>query len=594
MDYIPPRGLWHPRYGKYGQFVERLERELLPPSSKNGVSGEFVSTFESIRRDHLLSSSLDLDIALAAKALLRQEIVKKFAGPDTDVSRLRSNAIAKFYEGEAQCKKSNLRWSGHAPDVSPEDRTAIMLVRAEIQAVLGRFSWDAASTMFGWGPGSSTRIPYKNRHSAYKYSGKPHCTPMASCLATAAMQLIPRWIDISRKTTGNSHHLQLVAGNDVLTVPKDDRSDRIIAREPCMNLYLQRGIGGLIRKRLKSAGLDLNTQDNNRNRCVGGRSLEWATIDLSMASDTLAYEVVRTLSPEDWFTALDETRSTVGMLDDTTILYEKFSSMGNGYTFELESLIFWCVARVVVRQHGFDVSDCLTFGDDIIVPEVCAESVIGLLDLLGFVPNVNKSFFTGPFRESCGMQTWYGEDISPFYIKRPIETSADLYLLHNNLQRWLWRVGYYLDGDDVTRVKSILKDMRRACFSKQRFYIPDGYGDGGFIRPCNYLQINLKKLKGRLHWEVLSLPHSVETTEEQLDDLPDGALVNALEKVTFKVPLKLHGFEALDLKSEAVVFREFQSSAPEQPVGRRTGYLALDVQDYHDRRVTEQWLEELS
>lgn len=620
MDYIPPRGLWHSRFGRYGQVVKELE-EFLTTTGKTGGNGELHS-FEALRRQYLFQPPLDnLAIGDAAKALLRESLTKKFAsGEKADKARLKAAAMTKFWEAESQCKLTNERLDGSCSAINAEDLWAIMLIRQEIQEVLGTFCWEKASRHFGWGPGSSTRVSYKNRYDAYKYSGIPHCTPTASTLATAAMRQSPLWFDQLRKRA--KHHLKLVAGNEVLTVPKDDRTDRTIAREPCMNLYLQRGIGQCIRDRLKSVGIDLSTQDNNRNRCVGESSLDWATIDLSMASDTIAYNVVSRLFPPDWFEAMDSVRSTVGVVDDKTILYEKFSSMGNGFTFEMETCLFLGVVRVALRNHGFDVKQCLVYGDDIIVPVAVADSVIGLLSLIGMKTNEDKSFVDGPFRESCGMQTWYGTDISPFYVRRGLNETEDLFLFHNNLQRWLWRVGFLLERSDVEQVLKILRKCRKSCHSRQRFYIPDGFGDGGFIRPCNFLVVRRKTgPRDRITWEVASLPHLVDETEDLAGDeqsptefdggLPEGAMLAALVKAdqrrAFRVSCYRKVASVYDeshmscspewqprYSSDVEVFREFESSVPVKPVKKRRGFLGINTLDLHRRRLVEQWLEDYS
>jgi len=94
---------------------------------------------------------------------------------------------------------------------------------------------------------------------------------------------------------------------------------------------------------------------------------------------------------------------------------QKFSSMGNGFTFELETLIFSHVASVA---GGLTPGvDCFVYGDDIIVPSEKADDVLSALRFCGFTPNRTKTFTSGPFRESCGGDFYGGVAVRPFYPK---------------------------------------------------------------------------------------------------------------------------------------------------------------------------------
>jgi hypothetical protein len=59
------------------------------------------------------------------------------------------------------------------------------------------------------------------------------------------------------------------------------------------------------------------------------------------------------------------------------------------------------------------------FGDDIIVPIDSRELLFDALEILDFKVNVHKSFWTGKFRESCGVDAFAGVDVTPVYWKAP-------------------------------------------------------------------------------------------------------------------------------------------------------------------------------
>jgi hypothetical protein len=247
-----------------------------------------------------------------------------------------------------------------------------------------------------------------------------------------------------------------------------------------MNMFVQKGIGRMIRRRLKRVRVDLD--DQRRNQVLareGSITGSLATIDLSMASDTVSREIVNLLIPPDWLTALEQCRSPVGILPSGGVVnYQKFSSMGNGYTFELESLIFWGLCSAVSDLYNEKDRRVAVYGDDIVVPAAIAPAVLETLEVAGFRPNTKKTFMNGPFRESCGKHYFSGDDVSPFYVRRRIEGLSDLFLFHNNLTRWVARVNplYLSDFRSV-------RDSARSCAfpSWRKPRIPDGIGDGAFI-----------------------------------------------------------------------------------------------------------------
>jgi hypothetical protein len=134
-----------------------------------------------------------------------------------------------------------------------------------------------------------------------------------------------------------------------------------------------------------------------------------------MASDTLAYNTVAWLFPQSWVKVLSDFRSkqaVVGKGSDRFVVnYAKFSSMGNGATFTIETLVFAAACRAV-GSKAYSV-----YGDDIIIEADLYAKLVRLLKFFGFSTNADKSFHTGPFRESCGSNWYLGTDITPKYIR---------------------------------------------------------------------------------------------------------------------------------------------------------------------------------
>jgi hypothetical protein len=165
--------------------------------------------------------------------------------------------------------------------------------------------------------------------------------------------------------------------------------------ENLCNMLVQRRIGNGLRNSLKSFfGVDLDSLSDLHRLMIC--DLSKATIDLSNASDSVSMALVRFMLPAHVLKLINASRSEFVLdLNGQAHLIKKVSSMGNGFTFELMSFILTCFGK----QYDKDFS---VFGDDIIINKDVAEVFIKDLCAVGFVVNSDKSFTTGPFRESCG------------------------------------------------------------------------------------------------------------------------------------------------------------------------------------------------
>ena len=187
----------------------------------------------------------------------------------------------------------------------------------------------------------------------------------------------------------------LVHGSRFASVPKNNETDRPINIEPFGNILVQSSIGLEIKGCLQSyfhVALD-EVPDIHRRRIT---NLDDATIDLKSASDRISIDLCRFLLPKRIFTRLMQARSPFVLgLDGMFMPTNKISSMGNGFTFELMSLILTAISRVLDDKSS-------VFGDDIIIKANKAGKLIELLEAVGLKVNRDKSFIDGDFRESCG------------------------------------------------------------------------------------------------------------------------------------------------------------------------------------------------
>jgi hypothetical protein len=460
-------------------FVEKLARA----TRWEGDFAQFIGREDITPGSHAGEWSVDNPCRFAVNYLWREMLSKYDDGSSSKEKADR--AMEKFAEAEEMCATTNLRLIALGARISHPVTSAEKIIRSaqkKISSILGDFSWQAASRGFSFTSGASTRLPRAKGAIPYKYSGTPETTFGNANLAWSIISATPAWKRRLCSEEGPMH-LSLVHGNRVTTVPKNYKVDRVIAIEPDMNMYVQKGLGTMIRRRLKQAGLDLNTQETNQQLAhIGSVDDSLATIDMSMASDTVSLELVRLLLPAHWVEALEMCRSPFGVLPcGKRILYRKFSSMGNGYTFELETLIFWGLALAVVEHYGLETHRTVVYGDDVILPAPAAATYCELLALLGFKVNEDKTFVSGSFRESCGKHYLSGVDVTPFYIKEKVNALSQLFLLHNRLFRWCvkQRRNTQVDWPLMADLLKWLRD--RAPSNWRRPRLPDGYGDGAFI-----------------------------------------------------------------------------------------------------------------
>lgn len=231
--------------------------------------------------------------------------------------------------------------------------------------------------------------------------------------------------------------LQLVRYNKISFVPKTAKTDRSIAVEPFLNTYLQKGVDSFMRQRLKRVGLDLSDQLTNCEMAFCGSLPEvdpYCTIDLSSASDTISLELVKELLPFNWYTLLYDLRSHSFEYNGEIRRYEKFTSMGNGFCFPLETLLFASLCHACYVSTG-NTPDFRVYGDDIVVRRSVYDKVIAILSYAGFTPNPRKTFYEGPFRESCGMDWHTGVNVRPIYLDHPLDTLNRWFGFHNQSLR---------------------------------------------------------------------------------------------------------------------------------------------------------------
>jgi hypothetical protein len=402
--------------------------------------------------------------------------------------------VKAFIKAEQRCIETNIRFEMFGGSSSV--RHVFNMARDRLSTLLGEVpSLEELRVRFG--PGANTSTKMAEASLSGKLSAKLACSEdllpyvgdflaevphVAAHHSEKSHVLLPLYTGdpdkvIHRVTIG-------VDDGKLVFVPKSAKTHRPIVVEPIINGLFQLGVGSYLKDRLAAYGLNLRDQERNRKLArKGSIDGSLATIDLSSASDTLSWGLVADMLPSGWLDLLAKLRTGTFTYDGKAYSLEKFSSMGNGYTFELESAVFYCIAWACVSSVSGDVSSIGVFGDDIIVPSEATPILFEVLDHCGFWVNNSKSFWSGPFRESCGADWLLGEDVRPFYIRDEISDKT-LYCFHN----WAMRRGE--------------RELASLCESwtweQNRLYGPDGFGDGHLLGSHDLYSSRLSRRSG---WE---------------------------------------------------------------------------------------------
>lgn len=259
----------------------------------------------------------------------------------------------------------------------------------------------------------------------------------------------------------------------IVAVPKSAKGPRLIAAEPSAHQWLQQLVLSQLVGRLDdtpiSAAVRFDDQQRNRSFAVRG-SIDgsFATIDLSSASDRLSCWTVERFFRAN-STLLERLhacrtrsvawRGTPGYAPFGIVL-KKFAPMGSACTFPVQSIIYCCVAisvrlflakQKVTTRAIVDASvRCSVFGDDIIVPKDDCPTVIAALEYLGLKVNAAKTFYTGKFRESCGIDAWGGYDVTPPYILtfgdgiRNVDGVSSVEVSNNFFTKGFWNTAKFI------------------------------------------------------------------------------------------------------------------------------------------------------
>lgn len=386
----------------------------------------------------------------------------------------KEKAQAKFLAAEVHNAGTNDRlWGAKHPDWFGDFSAYVLKVLGPLDAT----ELNEIAELGKFGPGVNVGVRGEGLVPSIKYMALPTVTEAMKAVLPAVLPSIcvDYWGEnLSKKTV-------VVPGNVHFTVPKNFEVERCAAKEPLWNSFLQSGIGRKMVKRLKRFGVDLHNQNLNQVLAEYAYAFKLATIDLSQASDlicrllvVLALTYNGTELGRRWLHLLNMARSPSMRIDGETRVLEMFSSMGNGFTFPLETILFLAVVRTVVPVEETDLT--AVYGDDIIVPQQYAEVVVERLEYLGFKVNLKKTCLAGTFFESCGTDWFKEHNVRPFYLHQNSSSPVPYPLqAANALRAWCLRVYGYLPK----KYHPLWKWCKSSIPQAWRYPVPAHMGDVG-------------------------------------------------------------------------------------------------------------------
>lgn len=271
-------------------------------------------------------------------------------------------------------------------------------------------------------------------------------------------------------------------------VNKTFKSLRMIVPNTAIGGLYSNGLGAVIVSRLKDSGYDVKVLPDVHKRLAqaASRTGDSATVDQSLASDNITTDLVEMLFPTRWAKVLLKGRIGTLVVNGDRIETKTMSTMGIGFTFPLQMLVFLglthaCLSLYQEANGKVRNPRISVFGDDLICPVEIKTSLTQAFSQLGLVFNEDKSFWCGPFRESCGGDYYRGLDVRPAYLPR-WEGAARKRFVEAYLYKTFNAVRRRWSAEDVPSVvQFILENVRTYCRSEP-LVVPPSFGDDAGLK----------------------------------------------------------------------------------------------------------------
>jgi len=416
---------------------------------------DYDSIFALLLSDLGYTSSSDLTLTSDkstedhAKAALANSFYKKLC-PEGNSAEADARALEKFRTLNASISTEPFEFIAENEAEScfwDYFRDEIELMTG--QHVFGRsFGMEFIREHMGLGPGSNQKADATSMISKLFGGSLSYTDPELIRLYRGALGDAGAWAEAEMQRYQRFGFTR-VDGVNLFFAPKNREISRTCGTEATLNMLIQKAIGAFLEQGLEErTGINLSDQPDLNRELARLGSDQWeshdsfSTIDLVSASDcistTLFSKIIRNPVLRH---AIMVSRGRYAILPGgEKVELNMVSTMGGGFTFPLQTVVFASVVRAAYGIMGIPlyrdgIRNYGVFGDDIIVRRPAYEFVIRMLTKLGFQTNKEKSFSTGPFRESCGHDYSRGRNIRGVYVKS-LETHPEVMSVINRLNRW--------------------------------------------------------------------------------------------------------------------------------------------------------------
>lgn len=463
----------------FEQFTETLKDDLLKQLSPSGIL-VYDSCIELVQ----LIPYLDLFDSFTKRdfAILHQlaNIKKRYIGSGSTTSKERDQRCVETFTSMADaCERQNWLVNDVCYDVKTEH--ALIGIQNGLTDLFWRTLDDDESSMvlvndwlfpidgFNVGPGAVCQGNGLSPIEKYENIPINVSTPSGMRILHKTAQYLKPLYDLIHGDVNRQVGLSGIV--NALMVEKNAQTSRMIIPQHNGDLICQYPMEKFMRTMLGYWGINLETQpDLNRELArkgslfdnyvvdrYGMRCPRYCTIDLKSASDLIGRALCRFSFPTpmyDYMTACSPLKVSIGTQGEYYL--PMMANMGNAFCFPMQTLWFTALVRHAYRVHNIPMrrQDGLmnygVFGDDIIVDVATYDYIISILQSLAMIPNINKSFSKGFFRESCGCDYWMGYNVRPVFCET-LNGPQDVFSLANRLVAWAFSHSF-----DISRSLSVL------------------------------------------------------------------------------------------------------------------------------------------
>lgn len=367
-------------------------------------------------------------------------------------------------------------------EVSSSVDRVLREARRLCKEILGEFSQEEVESEVRFGNRACFGHPYSRSYLDQKLSGP--LTGSAEHIAWFKKYLASDHIlsDIVTKGGTSTPNYVVCDALAMSLVPKSFKSLRPVKPQTLIGTFYTNGLGSVLTERLKRVGLDIRRLQNRHRRLVekASRDRILATADLSAASDSISFGLLERLLPQRWLRAVMFGVSRYLIINGTRVRLSSVATMGDGHTFPLQTLIFYCLLKAIGNLLEKPRMFVSVYGDDLIYPRAIHKYVERVFNQLHFVLNGDKTYVQDFFRESCGSDFYRGFDVRPFSpegvyrLNSRHEQAMFLYKLYNGLsRRW--------DPVEIPETLSFLTQELILVMGRLH-QVPPSYPDGAGVK----------------------------------------------------------------------------------------------------------------